>query len=76
MRATETTRTQTRTRTNTAATTTLTTSDKVNGAIIASAFAGTAIIGLWSLAALVGGLIAAGGPLGLVKGYFSALAGI
>ncbi len=75
MRATETTRTQTRTRTNTAATT-LTTSDKANAAIIASAFAGTAIIGLWSLAALVGGLIAAGGPWGLVKGYFSALAGI
>jgi hypothetical protein len=76
MRATETTKTNTRTRTNTAANTTLTASEKIDGAIIASAFAGTAIIGLWSLAALVGGMVAAGGPLGLVKGYFQALAGI
>jgi hypothetical protein len=76
MKATETTRTRVQTGTNTVATTKLTVREKLNAAIIASAFAGTAIIGLWSLAALVGGMIAAGGPLGLVKGYFLALTGL
>ncbi len=76
MRATETTRTNTRTRSNTRSAATLSTSNKVDGAIIASAFAGTALIGLWSLAALVGGMVAAGGPVGLVRGYVQAFTGI
>ncbi len=75
MRATETIKTQAGTRTHSAAAS-LSADEKINGAIIASAFAGAALIGLWSLAALIGGLIAAGGPFGLIKGYFQALAGM
>jgi hypothetical protein len=44
--------------------------------MVAAAFAGTAMIGLWSLAALLGGLISSGGPLGLVRGYVQALTGL
>jgi hypothetical protein len=76
MKATETTRTKLQARTNTVSTTRLTVEEKINASIIASAFAGTALVGLWSLAALVSGMIAAGGPLGLAKGYFQALAGL
>jgi hypothetical protein len=31
---------------------------------------------LWSLASLIGGLVVAGGPLGLAKGYVRALTGL
>ena len=34
------------------------------------------IIGIWSLAALFGGLVIAEGPLGLIKGYFQAVTGL
>lgn len=34
-----------------------------------------ALFGLWAVAALMGGAVAAGGPLGLVKGWFSAVLG-
>ena len=74
MRATETTRTVTRA--NVAVTTTLTTEDKINGTIIAAFFASGALVGLWSFASLVGGLVAAGGPLGLARGYVQALTGL
>ena len=71
--------TKTRSRNNTAVNTaanTLTLEDKINGTIIASFFATGALVGLWSFASLVGGLIAAGGPIGLAKGYLMALAGL
>ena len=74
MRATETTRTGTRT--NTVAAATLSVEDKMNGTIIAAFFASGALVGLWSFASLVGGLVAAGGPLGLAKGYVQALTGL
>ncbi len=69
------TRTRTGTRTN-SATQTLTVDDKINAFIISSFFATGALVGLWSFAAFVGGMVAAGGPLNLAKGYFMALAGI
>jgi len=34
-----------------------------------------ALFGLWAVASLMGGAIAAGGPLGLIKGWFSAVIG-
>jgi hypothetical protein len=44
----------------------------------AMAVSGTAglAIGLWSFAALVGGLIADGGPIGLAGSYFRAVSGV
>ena len=33
------------------------------------------LFGLWALASLMGGAVAAGGPFGLVKGWFSAVLG-
>ncbi len=35
-----------------------------------------ALVGLWGAASLIGGMISAGGPLGLVDGFIHALAGI
>lgn len=34
------------------------------------------IIGLWSLAAVLGALFSVGGPLGLINGYFQAVTGL
>jgi hypothetical protein len=34
------------------------------------------VVGLWSLASLVGGLLASGGPGGLVKGWLTAVFGV
>ncbi len=34
------------------------------------------LIGIWSFAALIGGLVAGGGPLGLIKGYLQAVTGL
>jgi len=34
------------------------------------------IVGLWSLASLVGGLVSSGGPLGLVGNWFKAVFGL
>jgi hypothetical protein len=34
------------------------------------------LVGIWAVAALVGGTVAAGGPLGLAKGWFSAVSGL
>ncbi len=45
------------------------------GAMISINTAG-AVIGLWSLASLVGGMVAAGGPFALAKAWFSAVAGM
>ena len=35
-----------------------------------------ALFGLWAVASLMGGAITSGGPLELVKGWFSAVSGI
>ncbi len=45
------------------------------GAMISINTAG-AVIGLWSLASLVGGMVAAGGPFALAKAWFSAVSGM
>ena len=34
-----------------------------------------ALFGIWAVASLMGGAIAAGGPLGLIQGWFSAVLG-
>jgi hypothetical protein len=45
------------------------------GAMIALAAVPT-IIGIWAAACFVGGLIASGGPIALVKSWFSAFTGM
>jgi len=45
------------------------------GAMIAVNTAG-AVVGLWALASLIGGMVSAGGPLALAKAWFSAVAGM
>ena len=45
------------------------------GAMISINTAG-AVIGLWALASLVGGMVAAGGPVALVQAWFSAVTGM
>ena len=35
-----------------------------------------ALIGIWGLACFVGGMVASGGPLAMVKNYFSAVTGM
>ncbi|MCF6187116.1 MAG: hypothetical protein L3J49_06520 [Desulfobulbaceae bacterium] len=45
------------------------------GAIISINMVG-AVIGLWAFASLVGGMVAAGGPVALVKAWFSAVTGM
>ncbi len=60
------------------------TSEKTNVAVQAEVSRGTlvtlgvagAIVGIWSLASLVGGMIAAGGPIALAKAWFSAVTGM
>ena len=34
-----------------------------------------AIVGLWSLACIIGGMVAGGGPGGLIAGWFKAVSG-
>ncbi len=46
----------------------------VNGALGLS-FVGMGLFGLWVLGCIVGGMIAAGGPLGFVSSWFSAVTG-
>ncbi len=62
------TRTNTKTSVNTQA-------EVASGAMVSINVAG-AIIGLWSLASLVGGMVAAGGPISLVQAWFGAVAGM
>jgi len=45
------------------------------GAIRALNIAGV-LVGLWVAACIVGGMIVSGGPIGLVTGWFSAVAGL
>ncbi|OKY76521.1 MAG: hypothetical protein BM485_04645 [Desulfobulbaceae bacterium DB1] len=35
-----------------------------------------ALIGIWAAACFVGGLVASGGPIGMVKSWFSAISGM
>ncbi len=64
-------KTNTRTRTAEA-----TVSDRMSTATMAITGSAGLAIGLWSFAALVGGLVAGGGPLGLAEGYFKAVSGM
>jgi len=46
---------------------------EVNRIVITSFVVAFAVVGLWSIACLVGGVMAAGGPIGLMKGLALAL---
>ena len=51
-------------------------STEIDKVIIGSVAAFTGIVGLWSLACLMGALYQAGGPFKLAVGYISAFGGI
>ena len=51
-------------------------SAEIDKVIIGSIAAFTGVVGLWSVACLMSAMFQAGGPLGLVSGYFKALAGM
>lgn len=53
-----------------------TVSAEVDKVIIGSVAAFTGVVGLWSIACLMSAMFQAGGPLGLIKGWFSALSGM
>ncbi len=68
--------------TNTTTKTRTTTRTNVNveaevsrGTLVTLGTAG-AIVGLWSLASLIGGLVVAGGPIALAKAWFNAIIGM
>ena len=63
-----------KTRTNTKASVD-TQAEVSRGAIISINTVGV-VIGLWALASLVGGMVSAGGPVALVKAWFSAVTGM
>lgn len=66
----------TRTRTQAQVIATPTVEERISGTIMASFFAGSALVGLWAVAAMVGGLVTAGGPVGLVTGFSRAVIGM
>ena len=47
--------------------------ESMAGSIMAVFFAGSVVIGLWSMAVLVGGLFTAEGPVELTGSYFQAV---
>ncbi len=51
-------------------------STEIDKVIIGTIAAFAGLVGLWSVACLISALFQAGGPLGLVGGYFKALAGM
>ena len=51
-----------------------TVTDRLSKSAVVGIFAVSALIGLWSFAAVIGGLAAAG-PTGLIKGFFTAVLG-
>ncbi len=71
MKATETTRIKNDVRVNA----TPTVEQRISGSIMAVFFAGSALVGLWSVAAMVGGLVTAGGPAELARGFARAVLG-
>ncbi len=50
-------------------------SNKVIAGALGVSFVGLGLFGLWVVACIVGGLIAAGGPLAFVKAWFGAVMG-
>lgn len=70
------TRENTRNRVYAHATATPTVEQRITGAVMATFFAGSALIGIWSVAAMVGGLVAAGGPGALFRGFAQAVLGV
>ncbi len=50
--------------------------ERVSDSFMAAFFTVSAIVGLSSVAAMVGGLVAAGGPTALAKGFILAVVGI
>ncbi len=69
-----TTNTTTKTKTNTK--TTVSAQAEVSRGAVTTMLTVGAIVGLWSLASLVGGLVVAGGPIALVRSWFGAFTGM
>ena len=60
----------------TSAITTVDTKTEVAKGTLVSMGAAGAVVGLWSFASLIGGMVAAGGPFSLAKALFGAAAGL
>lgn len=56
--------------------TTTTVSSEVDKVIVGSIAAFAGVVGIWSVASIVSAMFQSGGPLGLIKGWLSALSGM
>ena len=65
-----------RTKTRTKTTAHANVAQEVSKGTIAAMSAVPGLIGIWAVACFVGGLINAGGPLGLAKSWFQAITGM
>jgi hypothetical protein len=60
----------------TSAKTSVDTNAEISRTALVSLSAAGAIVGLWSFASLIGGMVAVGGPLSLAKAWFGAVVGL
>ncbi len=51
-------------------------SDVIQGVVTGAGILTAALVGAWAVSCLIGGVIAAGGPLKLVLGWFQAVSGM
>jgi hypothetical protein len=51
-------------------------SEEVDKVVVASIYAVTGLVGLWSVACMVSALVQAGGPLQLAAGWVKAVSGV
>ena len=71
---TATTNTQAKTRTNTR--TAVSAQAEVSKGAVATMVGAGVVVGLWSFASIVGGIIVAGGPIALAQSWFGAIIGM
>ncbi|MFZ5767063.1 MAG: hypothetical protein ACOY4H_15915 [Thermodesulfobacteriota bacterium] len=67
---------QTKKRTSTDSATRIESNAEISRAALMALSAPSALIGVWSLACLVGALVASGGPVALAQSWFSAISGM
>ncbi len=68
--------TNTMTRTRTSERTNVAVQAEISRGAVATMVGAVAIVGLWSFASLVGGLVVASGPITLAQSWFGALLGM
>ena len=60
----------------TSSTSTVDTTTEISRGAMVSLSAAGAVVGMWSFACLIGGMIASGGPFAVVKSWFGAVSGM